>query len=427
MFVPTAVKSAGIVLAAWSAAFGVAAPVVAASRLPTPPAACVDAAIALPLTRYHRHIKGGAHTNMAGSGGGAPFVLALAAYAGDTRADARLLEQMRYTLTGGNEITANGGYPAQHERNVTAMFALARRTPRVWSRLTPVEVERADLLMTAALVASAFTTSDRNPYVLAKTQQYALDGDANLNRDWNPNYREGMVGMLLVAPVYFGGTGRVNAILKEYNHAAFVRRLERSGLPNLRETFAWKAEHPESNAPTGEMIEQAVRDYRYKGVPATDVMKIYALLTADTYGKTVFCGLNNGAGIALPDGSRAGMLVSGCETLPNKGKPGMLKELDSNDAGGPRSSVLYAYDGFRVNLINHLTLVAGGLWESGSAEAEKSLALLRVGIPDLWYRLDHGYRNYAKGGGPGQLRPERPGAGLRADASPVGPGGPALP
>jgi hypothetical protein len=25
----------------------------------------------------------------------------------------------------------------------------------------------------------------------------ALDGDTNLNRGWNPNYQEGMVGMML--------------------------------------------------------------------------------------------------------------------------------------------------------------------------------------------------------------------------------------
>jgi hypothetical protein len=122
-----------------------------AKSLVGPPAASVDAAIAAPLTRYNRHLKGGAHTNM-GANGGAPVVLALAAMSGDARADARLLEQMRYTLTGGNDITANGGYPAQHERNATAMFALSKRTPRIWNQLSVAEKARVDLLMKAALV-----------------------------------------------------------------------------------------------------------------------------------------------------------------------------------------------------------------------------------------------------------------------------------
>jgi hypothetical protein len=363
--------------------------------LPVPPKASVDAAIAAPLTRYNRNIKGGAHTNM-GASGGAPVILGLAALTGETRADARLLEQARYTLTGGNDISANGGYPAQHERNVTAMFALAKLTPRIWKQFTAAEMEKIDLLMQAALVASAFTTSDTNPYVLGKTQQHAIDGDANLNRDWNPNFREGMIGMLLVAPVYFGGAAKVTALLDGYDHNAFVAQLAKAGLTNSHETFTWKAAHPDSEAPTGEMITKAIRGYRYKGTPVTDTMTLYGLLTANTYGKNVSCGVNNGEGVTLPDGTKAGLLLSGCDTLPNKGKAGMLLELDSNDANGRRSSTLYAYDGFRVNLVNHLVLLAGGLWKEG-ASGSACLSLLQVGIPDLWYKVEHGYRNYAKG------------------------------
>lgn len=369
--------------------------------LAAPPKESVDAAIAAPLTRYNRHLKGGAHTNM-GASGGAPVVLALAALTGETRADGRLLEQIRYTLTGGNDISANGGYPAQHERNVSAMFALVKRTPRVWSRLTPDEVARVDLLMTAALVASAFTTSDTNPYIVAKTQQHALDGDANLNRGWNPNYREGMAGMLVVAPAYFGGPEKAQAILERFDHAAFVRDLERHKLTNLHETFTWKQAHPGDEAPTGAMVEAAVRGHRYLGASLADPMRLYEMLTLDTYGKAVTCGLNDGKGVALPDGTRAGLLPTGCESLPNRGKPGMLKELDSNDANGPRSSTLYAYDGFKVNLYNHLVLVACGLWRPGPA-ADACLARLQVGIPDLWYKVARGYRNYAKGKTQGAL------------------------
>ena len=392
---------AALAAAAFPSALARAASFAAPPKLIAPPPASVEAAIATGLTRYNRYLKGGAHTNR-GESGGAPVVLALAALTGQTRADARLLEQIRYTLTGGNDISANGGYPAQHERNVTAMFALAKRTPRIWKQLTPGEVTRADLLMTGALVASAFTTSDTNPFVLANTQQYALDGDNNLNRGWNPNYREGMLGMLLVAPVYFGGANRTEAILDTFDHAAFVRALEAHHLTNLHETFTWKAAHGDSHAPDGPTIQKAIRGYRYLGTSLSDSMELYRLLTVDTYGKTIFCGLNDGKGITLPDGTIAGKLVTGCETLPNRGKPGMLKELDSMDALGHRSSTLYAYDGFRVNLINQLVLVAGGLWRPGK-KADECLALLHVGIPDFWYRVEHGYKNYAKGHTQGNL------------------------
>lgn len=368
--------------------------------LASPPQAAVNAAIQTPLTRHNRNIPGGAHTNL-GHRDVAPVILAAAAFAGNRSADRRLLEQMRYTLIGGNDITANGGYPAQHDRHLTAMYAVAKLTPRIWNQLSAQERHAVDLLMKASFVSNAFTTSDGNPFVRARTQQYALDGDDNLNRDWNPNYREGMVGGLLVGIVYFGGPAAAQVVLDSYDHAAFVAEVARAGLDNIHETFTWKASHPRSGAPTGEMIERAIRGFRFKGLSLQDYMQIYWALTTDTYGQTVHCGIENGRGIRLPDGCFAGMLLSGCDELPNKGKIGMLKELDSKDAGGPRSSTMYAYSGVRVNLVNQYVLIAGGYWQRNRL-ARESLARIRVGVPDLWYKLDHGYSNYAKG----QRQPE---------------------
>lgn len=376
-----------------------------------PPDEAVNEAIKAPLTRHNRSIKGGAHTNM-GHHGEAPVILAAAAMAGNTSADARLLEQMRFTLIGGHNITANGGYPAQHDRHVTAMYTVAKLTPRIWNELADAERQRIDLLMKAAFVSCAFTTSDNNPYVLAKTQQYALDGDNNLNRDWNPNFREGMVGGLLVGVVYFGGADKAQAVLDGYQHAPFVAELAAADLTNIHETFNWKAAHPDSPAPSGDMIERALRNFRYKEMALADTMKIYWYLTMDTYGKTVGCGLKDGQGVALPDGSRSGMLLTGCDELPNKGKPGMLKEFDSVDANGPRSSILYAYDGFRCNLVNHFVLVAGGYWQHNEL-ARESLERMEIGITDLWYKLDRGYSNYAKGHKQGDLRNTATGHGLQ--------------
>ena len=389
------------------AATGIAqAPVPAV--LASPPPSAVEAAIRETLTRHHRDLPGGGHTS-SGHRDEAPVILAAAAFAGNESADARLLEQMRYTLVGGNDITANGGYPAQHDRHLAAMYAVARLTPRIWDRLAEGEKRAVDLLMTAALVSNAFTTSDHNPFVLAGSQQYSIDGDDNLNRDWNPNYREGMVGGLLVGIVYFGGPEAAEAVLDGYDHDAFVAAAREAGLSNIYETFTWKESHPESGAPTGEMIEAAVRGYRYRGMPLRDYMGIYWALTENTYSGRVQCGLDDGRGVALPDGTRAGMLLSGCDALPNRGALGMLKEFDARDAGGPRSSTTYAYSGFRVNLVNQYVLVAGGYWRPDDERARKSVERVRIGAGDLWYKLDHGYSNYAKGA--------RQGVGRSAGAS----------
>jgi hypothetical protein len=369
-----------------------AAPVSSAQDpLPSPSQAAVDAAKACQLISFNRSFSGGAHTNGAWFGG-ANITLAVASYAGNTSADARLLEQIRHTLTAGNEPTCNGGYPAQHERHATGMFVIVKNTPRIWSQLTAAEKLRSDLIMKAALVANAFTTSDNNPFVKADAQEYALDGDDNLNRDWNPNYREGMIGGVLTGMAYFGGPGPTQTILTNYNHAAFVAELNSNNLPNIHETFNWKVANPTSKAPSGSAIEAAVDTYKYYGSALTDYMKIYQALVNDTYGRNVNAGLNNGAGI---DG--AGKIVTGADTLPNKGVLGMLKEFNAVDANGARSSWVYAFDGYRPHMTNQLALITSGFWTKGSTIANGALARMNIGNTDLWYKAEKGYIGYAKG------------------------------
>jgi hypothetical protein len=357
-------------------------------ELPKVPQETVDRANKAPLIRYDRTIKGGAHTNGAWNTG-SPIVLALAAAQGNKSADAKLLEQIRYSLKGENTITANGGYPAQHERQITGAVAIIRHAPRVWNQLTPDEQHKIDLMMTAALVGSAFTTSDANNPKGRKA--IALDADTNLARGWNPNFREGMIGMMIVGTVYFGGGEQAQKVLDTFDHAAFVAELKKADLTNLYETFTWKEANPTSDAPDAKAIEAAIKDYRYMDVPLTDPMKIYYLLTMNTYDAKVNAGLNNGEGL-----SGAGKIAKGADKLPNVGKVGMLKEFASVDAGGPRSSIHYCIDGFKVNLANHVVLVAGGYWVPGK-EADEIVSRLEVGIPDLYYKLENGYIDYSKG------------------------------
>lgn len=368
----------------------VEAPAANSPKLPPVPQKTVDAANASPLIRFNRNMKGGAHTDGAWSGGSS-IVLALAAWQGNAAADKRVLEQIRFNLKGENCISANGGYPAQHERHVTGMYALVKMTPRVWNALTAEERGKIDLVMKAALVASAFTTSDAgNP---KGGKAVAIDGDTNLARGWNPNYQEGMIGEMIVGTVYFGGGPAAQKVLDTYDHDAFVAQLKAAGLTNPYETFTWKQTHPDSAAPDGKAITAAIKNYRYLGHDLSDPMEIYYLLTVHTYGAKVNAGLNGGKGL-----NGAGVIASGADGLPNQGKDGMLLEFASRDAGGPRSSITYAYDGFRPNLTNHVVLLAGGYWKPGP-KADECLARLNVGITDLFYKLEHGYKDYSKGRG----------------------------
>jgi len=370
----------------------------AARPLPQLPQQIVDKAAAAPLFRCIRQAND--FSNISGAGG-ANTVLAVAAFQGNTTADQPLLERIRFSILGENAILAAGGYWSQHERHNTAMYTLAKLTPRIWNELSSDEKHKIDLLMTASVVASAYTTADA-AYVKGRTVT-GIDGDTNLNRDWNPNYREGMIGAMLVGAIYFGGAAELHHVLDTYDHQRFVAQLRDAKLTNPLITFTWASAHsgpppkgkrwkPAGEAPDGATIEKIIRDYRYYGSDLTDLMGLYGSLTRKTYGAKVSAGLNGGKGY-----KGYARLVSGAENLPNVGADGMLLEFNSGDALGPRSSGAYAYGGFRPNLTDHLVLLAAGAWKPGPT-ADECVRLMNVGVTDLFYKADHGYLDWSKGG-----------------------------
>jgi hypothetical protein len=168
--------------------------------------------------------------------------------------------------------------------------------------------------------------------------------------------------------------------------------LNASGMPNTYQIFNWKAANSSLPAPTGTQIQNAVKNYKYYSSTLTDYIGIYNSLVNDTYGKNVNSGLNGGAGIG-----GAGKIASGAATLPNPGILGMLKEFDSGDGGGARSSLVYAYDGYRPHQTNQLVLIIGGYWQKGSASANSAVARMKIGNTDLWYKLGKGYYDYSSG------------------------------
>ena len=357
-------------------------------KLPPLSDATVRAAVEMSAQNVYRYThERSAHTTGAWDAG-KTFVLAVAAWQGDAKADAPLLRQIRSNLQGDRCLVAAGGYAAQHELIFTGSCALIRKTPRLWEQLTADEKRRMDLLVKAALVASAYTTSDAGN---ARGQNTDLLGGKNLGRGWNPNFQEGMVGTMIVATAWLGGAKEAYAFLDTYNHAAFTEELRKAGLDNTAKTFGAAAAKPASGAPAADKIERDVRAYAFNGIRLDDAMKLYWRLTTRTYGGTVSAGLNNGAGH-----QGAGRMARGAEELPNKGRKGMLHELDGRDGSGPRSSITYAYSGFRPNLVTHVVLLADGAWQDGPM-ADECLALLRVGIPDLFFKLEKGYLNFANG------------------------------
>ena len=146
------------------------------------------------------------------------------------------------------------------------------------------------------------------------------------------------------------------------------------------------------------MIEGAVRNYQYYNSTIFGYMDIYHSLLSDTYGKNVSAGLKTECGV-----NGSGKIASGAESLPNPGAVGMLKEFDTGDGAGPRSSILYAYDGYRPHQTNQLVLIIGGFWPKGTAIANTAAARMKIGNTDLWYKIEKGYYDYANGNSRGLI------------------------
>ena len=129
---------------------------------------------------------------------GSEVVKALNAYCGDSGLNANLLVQLRHAFSPYMGPTATGGYQDQKQLGVAFMFLLAKRTPAIWNQLSAAEHALVDLNMEALMYSSTFTTKDE----VAISR--GMDGDTNVDRDWNPNYQNGMVGMIIMTALYWG-------------------------------------------------------------------------------------------------------------------------------------------------------------------------------------------------------------------------------
>lgn len=355
----------------------------------------VDIAIQASFVSFDETLSGGAHTHVFNAG---EFGKAAAAYNGDTRVDQKLLEQIRFLLIPGNGITATGGFQDQKQVGSTAMFALARRTPRIWDQLTTAEKDKISIMMYGALLSSSFVSSDHNPFVKSGGDQYGLNGIDNLNRDWNPNFRNGFLGQVIVCSLYFG-LERAQQELRQHDHAAWVASLPSAGLLNMHRTYTSSS----PDRPTAAQVDVTVhQDYSYYGIPLSDPMAIYLNLTANTFALSVTSGLGGGAGKLGSNGVKGGYTDRNSNSLPNRGKIGMLREFDTIDASGTRSSAQYSNDGWYVNNYIHYVLLAYGGWEDTS-ESEEILDRILIGTDDLRFKIDPsrggGYHNLQHGRG----------------------------
>jgi hypothetical protein len=359
-----------------------------------PSEAAISFAKSSQLVWFSPILSGGAHTWVFN---GAEVIKALTAYCGDKRLDNELLLQVRTLLDPNKGPTATGGYQDQKQLGAALMFFLVRRTPRIWNALSEAEQSLIDLTMEAFMYSSVFTTKDD------VASSLGMNGDTNLNRDWNPNYQNGMVGMVIISALYWGFSD-FESKLATFTDSEFKDRLRAQRMTNLLTTYDSPDRPDSSKIQFGlrKWVSGAV--YRFHGITERNVLELFNYIARRTFSATISCGLNNGAGL-----NGFARIVKQCNSLPDVGYPGMILEFDGWDAEGKRSSASYSWDAwYPLNYVRVALQIQGWLNPSvikKSATLNGTMMQYWRGTRDLWFKIlpdmGGGYRDYEHGvGGP---------------------------
>jgi hypothetical protein len=343
-----------------------------------------------PSIWFDPNLKGGAHTWIFN---GAEVIKALTAYCGNSRLKAELLALIRNILDPAKGPTATGGYQDQKQLGVALMFLLAKKTPAIWDQLSQAEQASIDLNMEALMYSSTFTTKD------TVASHFGISGDTNLYRDWNPNYQNGMVGMIIMTALYWG-FDEFEAKLAAYDHTEFLNKLRANNMKNLLSTYANPA------GPSAAFIQAGLRKlvngtiYRFHNISERNLAGLFNYIASRTFSAIISCGLNDGAGI---DGF--GKIAKNCNLLPNVGLKGMILEFASGDAEGQRSSAIYSWDAwYPLNYSRLAMQITGWLTPSTLQQSGALVDTMNrygIGSNDLWFKISPekggGYLDYEHG------------------------------
>ena len=335
-------------------------------------------------------LSGGAHTWVFN---GSEAVKALTAYCGDPRLNAYFLAQLRNVLNPSKGPTATGGYQDQKQLGVAFLFLLAKRTLAIWDQLSEAEQALVDLNMEALMYSSTFTTKDEVAGYLG------MNGDTDVNRDWNPNHQNGMVGMIILTALYWG-FDQFESKLASYSDADFVQTLRANNLKNLLSTYTNPARPQAAKIQAGLRKKVGGAVYRFHGITDRNLLGLFNYIASRTFSGKISCGLNEGTGIG-----GYGRVVKDCEMLPNVGRTGMILEFDGWDAKGRRSSFSYSWDSwYPLNYVRAALQIDGWLTPSAlkrSATLAETMNRYWIGSNDLWYKISPdkggGYKDYQNG------------------------------
>lgn len=375
--------------------------------LPLQDSADITAAIARPLSRSTSSPVGPGSI-VSGADGPKLGVLALASFSGNTAADARLVAQLASIATSGNEPQCNGGYTLQQHANEAVCIAVSSITPRVWNQLTSTQRGRLDTVMKALTVAAAFQSSNSNAQIVAGTARIAgISGTEVFWKTGGANFRLAPIAIMLAARVYFGSVAAVLDFLEGYNHATFTSQAQANGFPNIYVGFRQDTAAVSANLtrPGNTAINNALSNtWRFthytssnQTIGLDNVSGLINHVIDLDFNRTCTNGLNNGAGIIV-NGTAWGRIINNpSPARAQLGQNGMINEFAASDGSGPRSSIDYTMLDARLFWLPMIVIMCGGLLPFDDAGLQSRRTKMGVGMIDLKYKVDNGYRDYDHG------------------------------
>jgi hypothetical protein len=354
-------------------------------KLSPPSAAAVDAAVKAVRAKKLSFFTSGPYcTHYAAAP--ATTTLAHNAFAGDTSQDGLVLDQARHLLSesGFGERGPNFGiawYSQSPEATWCAFLAYLPYIERLWSKLTSVEKDRADFMMTVAPIVAVWHASKDRP------MKMTVDG-GTLSTGENPNLDSSWIAILAAAVAYWetrsGGKGlaRVTEILRDVSISNLQKQAGTLGLTSIQNVLKKVGS---GGAPSAAQIESAVSKgrlhYRIKETfGAGDVIALVRERTLHFFSKTLEPGQNGGKGI---DGRAT--VSNGVAAYPYSGI-GDAFEYDGQDDGGVRSSGTYVAEGMRHIVHALLMMVIAGYWNRDDPENKAVVRRLRDGTNSCFWK-----------------------------------------
>ncbi|MEK3910261.1 DNRLRE domain-containing protein [Paenibacillus sp. FSL H7-0331] len=309
-------------------------------------------------------------------------VIAISVMSGNN--DPKLVERcvriIRKMLT--NEVNMpnlQGGLDSRGQSSMVSSIALLWNNQEVMSRLTEAEKSQLVTFFKAALISTAFTSSDYDQNDNKRSgSRLAMNGDPNTYTS-NPNFWEPNM-TLLYASAFVLGTENVKAILQNYDHMAFIQELANKGLTSIKSCY-------EKTTGFGTLTAKAAR---VEGIVKSDLWS-FRTISMDAF-------------LANPMKLHAQTQQSTWDRYAEDGdymgKLGMEHEFDSTDASGPRESSTYAVLGIDPSLQNRALMDYFGYWNARGSEALRDQVdmLQKVGVSDYYAKTINGYYSQSRGG-----------------------------